>query len=583
MSRLTLLLLLAFVAGLGFLAWRQARLDAGFVADNDVPLFTGLDENLVTSVRIDNVERALQMRFERDPKVGWMMVDPIRVRAENGILGLLVKSAIERRGTPVPQSESSDLGKLGLDPARIVLELKDSNGARQEIKVGAVDLDRNRVHVLVAGKLLRAVRDFETMLDLGLDEYQSHAALTIDPRDVVEFHRRGSVRFSDTDHAVDVALDALLDGGEWRSTAPVQALLDPLQMALLVQGGAALRFEHIFPTGGAALSTLGLDPPALSLEFKTSREESATMILGPSSTVRTNEWNGTVLGDPSVWRIPSDVVMQLSTRIDDLLDHRFLRLSSEEIATIQLSTARGEVKLQQSVVGWGVMEASPKSSVFGPPLLADPKLVADFVGSLGKSEIRGFLVKRASLAPGEIGDVIRVTTKSGLALVGSIGGAHETGGVRFQREGDDIVGFVDESFRDLVRTAAQSFWSRTILETSEIAVVSLVISRQGASRTFERDRAGLWIEHGRNAEAKELHPLLDPLLFLRAKSHLASLAPNIESPIRVRWVFSQGERVLEFGFIPLDGRPTAVCDFEGRRSVLERPDLVDKLERLLAP
>ncbi|MDZ4772250.1 MAG: DUF4340 domain-containing protein [Planctomycetota bacterium] len=581
MSRLTLVLLLAFVAGLGFLAWRQGRADQDYIAENDIPLFSGLDVNEVQSVLIDSVEHALQMRFERDPKVGWMMVDPMRSRAENGILELLVKSAVSRRGTPVPVSEAADLGKLGLSPARIVLELVSKSGAKQTIKVGAVDLDRNRVHVLVGGKVVRAVRDFETLLELGLDEYQSHNALIIEPREIVEFHRRGSMRFPDTDLAVDVALDAVQDNGDWRSTAPVQALLDPVQMAILVHGGAGLRFDNVVATAGAALSSLGLDPPALTLEFKTIRDETAILKMGPFDSARPGEWNGTAVGDPTVWRFSSEVASVLSTRIGDLLDHRFSRIATEDIAAIHMSTAQSEVKLVRSIVGWGVMEANPGSEVFAPPLLADPRKVADFLAQIGSSEIREFKVERAALDALEVVDKLRITTASGVTLVGSFGGPHASGGVRFQREGDEIVGVVDEAFRDLVRSNAQSFWSTTILETSEIAVVGLSISRGESEKQYSRDRTGVWIEKGRTSEAKELHPLLDPLLFLRAKMHLPSLAPNIEAPVRVRWESSQAEQVLEFGRITLDGQVLAVCDFEGRRSLLERPDLVDKLEALL--
>jgi hypothetical protein len=583
MNRLTLAFLVVFVAGLCFLAWRQSRLDQDYVADTDVPLFPGLDANLVTAVKIDNVERAHQMRFERDPKFGWMMVDPMRVRAENGILDLLVTSAVARRATPVPESEMHDLEKLGLNPARIVFALETANGARQEIKVGAVDLDRNRVHVLAGGKLLRAVRDFETLLDIGLDEYQSHNATTLDPRDVVELHRRGTMRFSGTDGPVDVTLDALFENGEWRSTAPVEALLDPVQMAVIAQGGAALRFDHVLPTGGAALATLGLDPPALSIEFKTVRDESAKLLFGPSDPLRPEQWNGTLVGDPTVWRIPADLAVALSARIGDLFDHRFTRLAAGDVWGIHLSSPEREVKLERSVFGWAVAEASAGSSTYGPPLLADPKKVADFLLAVGKIEVRSFAVERAALEPGEARDVIRLATQAGATAVASFGAPHATGGVRFQREGDGIVGAVDEAFRDLARTSAQAFWSTTILETSEIAVVSLAISRGERTRTFERDRSGKWIERGRTAEAKELHALLDPLLFLRARMHLASLAPNIENPIRVRWTLSQGERVLDFGRVQLEGQTTAVCDFEGRRSVLERPDLVEKLASLLAP
>lgn len=583
MSRLTLLVLLVFVGALGFLAWRQTRLDASHQAENDVLLFAGFDAASVRAVRIDNSVRMLQMRFERDPRGGWNMVDPMSVRAESGMIDALVASAVQRRGTPVPESEAHDLAKLGLEPARIVFSLTLQDGRTKTIQVGALDLDRNRVHVQVDGQVLRAMRDFDNLLGLQLDEYQSHSATSLDPRDVVEFHRRGMMRFPDTTAEVDVTLDALFDDGEWRATSPVRALLDPLTMTLIAQTSAGLRFEHIVPTGGAALSSLGLDPPALEIAIRTAHGESAKILFGPADPLRPDNWNGTVAGDPVVWRVGSDLPMGLATRIDELFDHSFVRAPRAELERIRLSSQTAEVQLVQSPAGWGVSEAHPGSEVFAPMLLADTRRVEDFLGRLESSSVRTFQRDAPQLAASEVRERIRIETKAGRILVGSFGADHETGGVRFQREGDDVVGIVDETFRALARTSAQSFWSTTILETAEIAVVRLTISQGDRERVFERDRAGVWVEQGRTGEAKQLHPLLDPLLFLRAKSHLTSLAPNIEGPIRVRWTLSGAEHTLLFGRIPLDGEPTAVCDFEGRRSILERPDLVDGLAHLLTP
>ncbi|MBL8857397.1 MAG: DUF4340 domain-containing protein [Planctomycetes bacterium] len=580
MSRLTLLLLLVLVAGLGYLAWRQSQADATWVKDNDVPLFPGLAVNDVAAVRIDNLERGAQMRFERDAKLGWMMVDPVRVRAESGILDLLVKSAVERRATPIAESEI-DTQRLGFEPPRFVLEFITATGERSRIDVGAADLDRNRVYVRIGGKIMRAVRDFETMLDLGAEEYQSHYATTLDARNIAELHRRGTMRFPGSTEEVDVTLDALLDDGQWRSTAPVHALLDPVGMAILAQGGASLQFDHLVPTGGAPLAALGLDPPAFQIEFQEARGESATLLLGPSDPLRPAQWNGTRVGENTVWRIPSDLALALATRIDDLLDHRIHRLGREEMAEIQLSSAHGEVRLQSSRLGWAVSEANPGSKVFGPVRMADSKRVADFLGRLHQLEIRTFIVERSALTPEETQVTLRITTPAGAVSACSFGGAHPSGGVRFQRAGDDVIGVVDEAALELLGRRAQSFWSTTILETAEISVVSLTLSRGPVERVFERDRAGLWVEKGRTSEAKELHPLLDPLLFLRAERHLSSLAPPIAEPLRVRWTLSQAQSVLDFGYVELDGVRTAVCDFEGRRSVLERPDLIDKLGQLL--
>lgn len=578
MNRVTLIVLSALVIGLGFLAYRQMGRDALDASENDVPLFVGLDENSVVGVRIDNIERDVQMSFERDPKVGWMMTDPVRVRAENSVLDLLVRSALQRRATPVPDAEL-DTKKLGLEPPRVVFELITKAGLRAKVEVGAVDLDLNRVHVRVRGRVVRAVRDFDTMLDLMLDEYKSHAATTLEPRDVVEVHRRGSVVLPGQTTAVDVALDAQFDSGEWRSSAPRVARLDPLAMSIMAQGGAGLRFDRFADTAGAPLSSLGLDPAQLEIVFTTARGESAKLRFGPAGARQQGTWNGTREGDTSVWRVSSDVVMGLATPVEEMLDHRLHRFTRPEIDAIQMSTQKHEVRLERGAAGWAVIQANAGSRVFGPPTIADTKRVEDFLGALDKQEVRTFLADTA-LDANEASDSLRIESK-GVIEKCAFGRKLESGGVRWQREGDAIVGVVDEAWLELVRTPMAAFWSASIIEISEVSVTNLTLSRGEKQREFERDRVGLWVEHGKTGEARELHTLLDPLLFLRASAHLESNHDTLDGPIHVKWRMSRKDVDLVFGKVVLDGQPTVVCELDGRRSVLLRQDVYDMLEKLL--
>jgi hypothetical protein len=456
----------------------------------------------------------------------------------------------------------------------------DDKGARARLEVGAVDLDRNRVNVRAHGRILRAVRDFEALLDIMPEEYQSHAATTIDAREVVEVHRRGIVLQEGDEKPADVTLDALAEEGQWHATAPCSALLDPLAMSLILQNTAGLRFDHFTDTGGAPLAELGLDPPDLTFELVTARGETVKLILGRKRTPGTQWWNGMRVGDPHVWSLPGDLAMALAVHVGDLIDRRLHRFPQADIDAVQLSTAEHEVKLEKGVFGWTVAEARAGSRVFAPSLAADAKKVADLLIALDRTEFRTFLVG-SQLEPGEVRDAIHVRAR-GASVGGAFGRAHESGGVRFQRDGDTVAGVVDDAFLELVRTPPQSLWSSSISEIAEVDVQALTVRRGTEELAWQRDKYGVWVRKGRTNEARELHTVLDPLLFLRAARHLESSSEPLEDPIEVRWTLTAGEKKQVVGILKMDGKPQVVCDFDGRRSVLQRQDVHDLLVALFA-
>lgn len=584
MSRATLAFLGLLVLVLGAGVWFQAHREQKFDEDNDVALFENLDEQHVVAVRIENLERDTQMKFVRDPKVGWMMTDPVQVRAEGGVLDLLVKSALARRATRVPDAES-DLKKLGLDPPRFVLDLESDTHVRQKIEVGSADVDRSRVHVRVRGHVVRAIRDFEVMLDMDLDEYKSHAATQVEPRDVVEIHRRGKFVLEQGAPASDMTLDALAENGEWRATAPVQALLDPLPMSLLANGAAGLRFTGFVDTRGAPLAEFGLESPEFTFQMITAHGETIELRFGRHEHREGNRWNGMRVGDTHVFAVDPEALNLLGTQVSGLLDYRLHRFARAQIDAVQFSTRERELRLQKGILGWTVAEARPGSRVFETGLPADPRKVEDALARIERVEITRFLLQEA-LSADEAHDSIHV--RAGSAIVaGTFGGQYkdDTGAtaVRFQREGDSIAAVVDKDLLELVRLGKESFWGLSICETPEVDVHVLTISGASGERKFQRNGKGLWVQKGGEIEARELRPVLDPLFFLRASEHLPEKdRAELTEPIHV--VLELGpelKRDFLFGLQAKGDKPRVVVEFEGRRSIPERQDLHAALGAIL--
>jgi hypothetical protein len=421
------------------------------------------------------------------------------------------------------------------------------------------------------------------------------------PRDVIELHRGGVVLQPDETKPTDLTLDALLEEGLWRATAPVVALLDPLAMSLVLQNTAGLQFDHVTDTAGASPATLGLDPPMMTFELGTVGGETVRMHFGPKGTNLLGMWNGTLAGDPLVWSMAGSQALALAADVTELFDRRLHRFPQGEIDGVQLSTPEREVRLEKNAYGWTVVEARAGSRVFGPARTADPRRVADLLTALDRVEFRAFALD-APFEPQEKRGAVHVRARDASAG-GTIGADHATGGVRFQRDGETLVGVVEESLIELVRTSAQDLWSTTVIEIPEVEATRLVLLRGEREIVYERDRYGVWVMKGRTNEARELHAVLDPLLFLRASRHLESTSAALEDPIELHWHRSSGELVIRIGVVTVPGAAKdgggasnssgdaaadpagaverlVVVDHDGRRSVLQRQDLHELLVRL---
>ncbi len=579
MNRFTLAVLALLVAGLAWLAWNQARREDRERAAQDVALFEGVDENFIVGVRVENLGRDLHTAFVRDPAVGWRITDPVSGRADRAVLDLIVQAAAHRRGTPL-SGDAPDLAKLGLDPPRFVLEIEtevDGARARQRAEFGAADLDGRHMYVRARGRTLRALRDLEPLLDLQLHEFRANAVTTLDARDVIEFERSGAVPAEGSGPPRDAAFAALAEQGVWRATAPVTGALDPGAMALLVQFATGMRIERRIDEGGRTPAALGLDPAELTVTLTTLRDEKAILVFGRQGSARQGEWAGALRGEPLAWSMEEIDVRFLATPVEDLLDHKLHRLPRERIERLHFSAPRGELRLERGARGWTVRSARPGSSVFGPESPAEPAAVEDLLGELGRYELAGFrrgVAWDAGPTPHRF-SIGTAEEEMDATLGAAYQGAAGEEARLFQRGGETAVGLAPVSLLGLLSTPPEALWRLLLRDTLEANLVALALEGGEKQVRFVRNAKGLWIRDGGELEARELRPLLDQLVFLKASRHLGEEGqPPLADVVVVTFTEATGVRAeFRIGTAQRDGAAGVEVEYEGRRSLLASPGI----------
>ena len=581
-----LALLALLVGALALLAWWQLQREASAPAEERA-LVEAFEPAQISGVRVDHLERGLQMKLERDARGRWRIVDPIDFPAEPALVGFLLDSLREAKARRLP--EPVEARKVGLDPPRMVLELVGPSGAAEpanRLEIGLADLEGSQVFARTGGprgEIVRTTRSLETTLDRGLHEWRASRVLDLAPESLVELHRQGAVYFEAQDEPVDLALEALNEGGwggAWRLTRPFVARLDPLAFQNLVQAAVFLRARDFIPAG-APLESFGLDQPELSIQMVTASGEHETLGFARKPG-EAGEWYCVRSGDPQVFVVERESIVWLVAPSKQLLDRQVVRLLRERVERVSLVSELGEVTLARKDSGWTVAEAG------GQPRAADPERVGDLLGAIEGARILEFLPGRA-LDPEQGVTAIRVEAggePQGGRFAEEVeleGGGR---GVVFVREGDQLAGAVEPSFAALARTPAGALRSLELHRLKEIEVGRVQLGFAGEVRTFVRDgNTGRWSREGSEAEARSFAALVDPLLLVRAEEHLEEgPPPALDEPLVVTILdyagrttrFTLGRRSATDG----GAHPTVYVADDGRAAHVP-PELHRRLVELL--
>lgn len=583
-------MLLVLVLGLGALALRLREDKEAQSAPQDVALFEGVDPARIVALRIENTQNDENIRIERGADGRWTMTDPVRVPAEPDLVDYLLKSALERRASPVPASES-DPAKLGFAPPRIVFEIEQRTATgpettRARVEFGAHDLDGQRVNVRARGQLLRTWRDLDTTLMRPMIDFRSKRLFDVDARTLVEVHRRGELRDLQG-KVLPMDLDALAENGVWHSTAPLRAQLDPLGMSLVCGALPQLEILDYTDFGSSTLAERGLDPPEATIEASTPTGSLPKVSFGRPHRSWDENWNALLSGSPWVYLLEQSSVRIVLSPFEDLLDHRLVRAVREQIDALELECRGRTIELQRGRLGWTLRQKRAPETEWGPEAPADRARIEDLLGVLDRHEFARF-DRSLSLPAGEAEAALHVRV-GGERQGGVLSAPYDTPqgarAVRFQRDGDEVVAETADELWRIAATPMEELLSLRVQELVEVEQLKLQLDDLSNQRRFVRADKGLWHYEGFAAEAKELREVLDPLLFLTASRHLrADEHVDLVESITVTFI-DVNEQAHAFVVArakggALDGQ--VILQRDGRLSIAKDQTLHGKLAALLA-
>ena len=560
--------------------WQKEREERGDFAVAE-HLFPGVEGEQISALRLDHIERSFHLRLERGTgDAPWLITDPIEYEAEPGMVQRLLDVVLTHRAGVPPGVAGAEPGAVGFDPPRAILTVEwtgaDGTFRESALEVGPLDLDGDHVAVrrggaAGAGPVRRTLRNLDTLLARTLDEWRSRRISRLAPRTLVSLVREGSLFIDEGEDTLwlDMALERGANG--WRLARPEAVLADRDAVELLAAGVARVAVEKF--VGDAvetreALALFGLDQPELRLRLEDHRGRREVLEFGRA--VIGGTWHARRVGASQVFEVAAHAVLALTPPSELFMERKLVRLPRERMERLTIEGSGAPL-----VVARKRRPGAPRGAAGGWAWSvsqghlswpADGARVAGILAVLEQAEVLYYLSAEAppdseafsagrsfSLVGGRVTEGGLLGTayhglQAGSQAGGSDGGG-EAPGVLYLREGDGRACVVPRAVSEALSVTIEELRSPRLVSLEEVALASLVLEGRGRERVFERGRDGLWRVSGERAEARELHPVLDPLLFLRAESFLPpGPQATFEEPVRVTLTARDGSTSwLELG------------------------------------
>lgn len=574
----TALLLLVVVGVLVGAVYFQNLREESDAFTSERPLVEGVIAGRVTGIRIDNLERGLQLRAERDEVGRWFLVDPIEYPAEVAVLELFLN--ILETQTAITVADPGDLSKLSLDPPRAVIEFDEEIAGdlvRRRIELGALDLDQQYSYVRVDGVVVKTLRSLDSTVERDLDGWRSRSIFyDLKPYSVVSLRRRGKAHLIEREEPLDVDVDALNDDG-WRATSPWEARFDPGFIGRTIQSACYLRTQAFLDDAPGDLGYYGLEPPEITFELECA--DGRVEVLRMSRSGNGEDWVAAAESSPYIYLLSQEDVLLLTTPIDVLVDRDFVRASRERMASVRLEAGGRTTLLVQTSTGW--MVSSNGGELEFPPEPADARRIEDALSEIERARVLAFLPEEGWPDPAEPASIL--IDFDGRIVGGSLGPPFETPdggqGVLFRREGDGLVSLVDAGLLELAGIDPDELRSLQLVDVAELGIVRIELSTANAERTYVRSVEGRWSRAGTEVEARTFAVLVDGLLAVRAARHLGSDAPVAGTgAVQVRIVPGSGPATV----YELRAGEEGTVFASGSRQALVAPDVHRGLVELMS-
>lgn len=598
MSRLTPLILLLLVLGLGYLAVRQTEYEAENPLRPSEALFEGVQPERVRAVRLENIRASWHFRFENDGSGRWFLTDPIRWPADPARFDEVAQIIQRNRGEPVPEALVEE-AEASLDPPIGFIEtlevLEDGSERRVRVEVGAADIDGVRRYVRRDGELFRTLGNIEVPFDFHLEEYRSRRLFGLAGLPA-RVQRVGAWYAGDL--VVPLGLEASLGDDGWLLTDPVTVPGDPNVFAAWLAFLSGLQAKG-FASDEAEpdLAFYGLDTPELTIRVSSASGGLSELHVSSPDEGAIYAQRGT---QPTIYTLDADILPFLLEASENFYASRIAIVERRQIQRIVIGRADDQLAFtrereRDGGLGRWLVTATARGAEgdAGQPEVfpADGERLSDLLSAVESAEVKQYFSDL------EVGEVFGEDASSTSLIIEArdvppMGGRFAADAVDgedgpltpYLATGSTIAGGVAPEVAEWTRHPLEFFRDRLLWTLTDARLKKLRVARPGedaGARQWVRGQNLSWRPAEEDRPAAELDLVLDHLVFLKASKHLSADARPAElvDPVEVTFTDAYGE--LHTALIGLDGEGVAHVRVGDLVSVLDHQPLHGDLGALL--
>jgi len=183
--------------------------------------------------------------------------------------------------------------------------------------------------------------------------------------------------------------------GAWQILQPLQTEADQHLVSGIIETLSNSRIESNQPGTPDRLKAYGLDPPAISVEFKLQNGTQHTLTIGNKDFTNTYVYG--LIDGKDVALVPSAMRTQTDLSVDFLRDHNVLHFAESNVNSFSLKNPAGQIEAKKQKAGWTFAKpdagqladdsdvTSLLNSITGAKMTAVVAELADNLGKYGLS------------------------------------------------------------------------------------------------------------------------------------------------------------------------------------------------------
>jgi hypothetical protein len=178
--------------------------------------------------------------------------------------------------------------------------------------------------------------------------------------------------------------------GLWQIVQPIETEADQPTAQGIVDLLAQARASETEPGTPDRLKAYGLDPPQVSVEFQLQNGSKHTLLVGNKDFIGTSVY-AVADGAQSVSLLPESLSTSTGKSLDDLRDRNVLHIESEQVASLVLRKAGGELAVSRDKDEWRFSKPSD--------VLADKDAVDSLLSAVATAKMAGVASEKPENLP----------------------------------------------------------------------------------------------------------------------------------------------------------------------------------------